>query len=424
MLPWRRWSRVPSDAIRVLLFLLPAALAAGCGGDKPLRFEAGALGAVEVGAGEAVQVRTMLPVTGLRDVSESIQKAIELAVEDFGPIHGHSVSLGQPVDTMCSKEGGGEGARRIAADHQVVGIIGPACSGASVGASPVLGAAGMVTISPASASPDLTSDLAGNPGPDYHPGFFRVYSNGLYQAWAVARFAHDELGLRRMGTVHDGDSFTHGLAASFASAFDALGGEVAAIASVGKGDTDMSAVLADFVDVGPDGIFLPLFAAEGYHFVTQARQLDGLKETTLIASSATSTREFLEKPESEGVYLSGHESHFGDNANQVTGKDPDALSAEYRAAVDANFFFHAYDAATLLLSAVESVAVEEAGRLFIDRSALREKIGGTVGFRGIVGELTCDQFGDCGTGRVNIHFHADSGITDVAQLPVVYRYSP
>ena len=34
------------------------------------------------------------------------------------------------------------------------------------------------------------------------------------------------------------------------------------------------------------------------------------------------------------------------------------------------------------------------------------------------------EFGDCGTGRVNIHFHADSKITAVAQLPVIYRYAP
>ena len=54
--------------------------------------------------------------------------------------------------------------KRMAVPHQ-----------APVGASPVLSAAGLVMISPANASPDLTSDLAGNPGPDYHPGYFRYH---------------------------------------------------------------------------------------------------------------------------------------------------------------------------------------------------------------------------------------------------------
>ena len=411
-------------AKRVFHIALLAALAAGCGEDKPLGFEAGPLGAVEVDADAAVQVRSMLPLTGLHSISESIQKAIELAIEDYGPIHGRAVALGQPVDTMCSSDGGSEGARQIAADPQVVGVIGPACSEASVGASPVLSAAGLAMISPANASPDLTSDLAGNRGPDYHPGYFRVYSNGLYQAQAVAHFAYDELGLRRMATIHDGDSVTHGLATAFANAFSALGGEGVAIATVSKGDTDMSAALADFAAAEPDGIFLPLFAAEGYHLVSQAKEFDGLGEVTLIAGSSTSTQEFLGQPESEGVYLSGHDSHFGTNVNQVTGKDVSALSAEYQAATDANFFFHAYDATTLLLSAIESVAVEEGGKLYIDRVALREEIAATTGFQGIIGTLTCDEFGDCGTGRVNIYYHADSNITDVAQLPVEYQFAP
>ena len=185
-----------------------------------------------------------------------------------------------------------------------------------------------------------------------------------------------------MATIHDGDSFTHGLATAFTNAFNALGGEVAAIAAVNKDDTDMSAVLADFAAAEPDGIFLPLFADAGYHFVSQAKAFDGLEEITLIASSAAITREFLGKPESEGVYLSGHDSNFGTNANQATGKDASALSAEHQAATDANFFFHAYDATTLLLSAIESVAVEEGGKLHIDRVALREAIAATTDFQG------------------------------------------
>ena len=197
-------------ANRVFHVALLAALAVGCGEDKSLGFEAGPLGAVEIDASAAVQVRSMLPLTptSLLNAAESMQKAIELASEDYGLIRGRAVSLGQPVDTMCSSDGGGEGARQIVADPQVVGVIGPACSGASVGASPVLSTAGLAMISPANASPDLTSDLAGNQGPDYHPGYFRVYSNGLYQAQAVAHFAYNELGLAADGD-HSRWRFVH-----------------------------------------------------------------------------------------------------------------------------------------------------------------------------------------------------------------------
>ena len=67
-------------------------------------------------------------------------------------------------------------------------------------------------------APVLTSDLAGTAGADHHPGYFRVSSNDLYGAVAVADFAYGELGLRRMAAVHDGDPYTTALVSAFGAA--------------------------------------------------------------------------------------------------------------------------------------------------------------------------------------------------------------
>ena len=88
------------------------------------------------------------------------------------------------------------------------------------------------------------------------------------------------------------------------------------------------------------------------------------------------------------------------------------------------YWAHAYDATTVLLSAIKSVAVEQDGKLHINRAALRMKIGAMTGFQGIIGAISCDDFGDCGTGRINIYHHTDTSITDTAQLPVVYQFAP
>ena len=76
----------------------------------------------------------------------------------------------------------------------------------------------------------------------------------------------------------------------------------------------------------------------------------------------------------------------------------------------------------LLLSAIESVGEVKDGKLYVDRAALRQEIAATDGFQGLLGTLFCDDFGDCGTGRINIYHHTDPDITDPAQLPVVYRF--
>ena len=385
-------------------------------------------GTVEVGAGEAVQIRSLLSLTGASSLGASLRYGSELAVRDYGDIHRHAIELGDPVDSGCAPEGGREGAQQIAADPRVIGVIGTSCSAAAVAASPLLSTAGLVMVSPSNTSPVLTSDLAGNAGSDYHPGYYRVANNDLYGAVAVADYAYGELGLRRMAAVHDGDPYTTALVSAFGAAFRNRGGEVVATAGIEKGDTDMTPLLAEFAAAGPDGLFFPLFVAEGSAFAQQARAFDGLKEATLITGAAMLVSEFLGARHSEGIYFAGPESAHGASVNVATGKDAAAVLAEFHAtygeAPTSLYWAYAYDATTLLLSAIESAAVAAGGKLSLDRAALRAALTATQGYRGITGVLSCDAFGDCGTGRINIYDHRDSRITDAAQLPVVYRFSP
>ena len=383
---------------------------------------------VAVGEGEAVQIRSLLSHTVVPGLAEGSRYAAELAVQDFGMIHGHAVELGESIDTGCGPEGGRAGAEQIIADPQVVGVIGTNCSGAAVAASPLLSEAGLVMISPSNTSPVLTSDLAGNVSPNYHPGYFRTSNNDLYEANAVADFAYGELGLRRLVAIDDGDPYTMGLTIAFGNAFRALGGEVAVTDRIEKGVTDMTAILTEFAAAGPDGIYFPLFDIEGAPFAEQARKFDGLKDATLITSSALLLTEFLAMPQSEGIYFAGPEPVNGSNVNAATGKSVDevlaAFAATYGGSPNTPYWAHSYDATTLLLNAIEIVAGEDDGKLYVDRAALRRELRATTGFQGLLGTLSCDEFGDCGTGRINIYHHTDTSITDPAQLPVVYRFTP
>ena len=240
------------NAIVGFRFVLLAGLMTACGKDEPVgSFEAGPLGAVEVGEGEGVQIRSLLAHTGVPSLAEWSRYSIELAVQDFGTIHGHEIELGEAIDSMCSPEGGRASAEQVIADPMVLAVIGTSCSAAAVAASPLLSAAGRVMISPSNTSPALTSDLAGTASPDYHPGYFRTANNDLYQGQAVADFAYGELGLRRMVSIDDGDPYTMGLTVAFGHEFRALGGEVAVTARIEKGDRDMTDVLAEFAAAAP-----------------------------------------------------------------------------------------------------------------------------------------------------------------------------
>ncbi len=415
------WSSIPINGGYDVMLDLPIGGSARVTGSSPR-------GVVTIGEGEAVHIRSLLTHAIEGWLGDPSRNAVELAVQDYGMIHGHEVELGEPIDGMCGPEGGRAGAEQIVADPRVLGVIGTSCSGAAVAASPAISEAGLVMISPSNTSPRLTSDLAGNASPDYHPGYFRVAINDLYQARAVADFAYNELGLRRMVALHDGDPYTTALVSAFGDAFVAVGGEVPVSTGIEKGQSDMTSVLTEFGEAGPDGIFFPLFFLAGAPFARQAREFDGLEGVTLITGAALLGSEFLALPQSEGVYAAGPEADLGTNVNGVTGKSVDEVLAAYEAAYGGfpgtPYWAHAYDATTLLLSAIESVAIQDGGKLIVNRNALRTELHATSGFEGLIGALSSDEFGDCGTGRINIYHHTDTSVTDPAQLPVVYRFVP
>ena len=410
--------------------LAAVVLTAGCTETettRPTRFEPGPLGAVTLEADEPIRIRTLLSATVAPTLGAVSQHGAEFAVEDMGLIHGRRVRLGDPVDTSCSPAGGRAGAGGIVGDPQVAGVIGTNCSAAAVAASPVISEAGLLMISPSNTSPRLTSDLSGNANPDHHPGYFRVSSNDLHQARALSDFVYNELELRSVATLHDGDAYTSALVEAFADAFAEVGGEVPVQAEIAKGETDMTEVLTEFAAVGPDAVFFPLFVNEGTAFAAQARAFDGLEGTTLISAAALLVSSFLSTPQSEGMYFAGPEADFSSNTNELTGRSGqqvlDAFADRHGGFPESPYWAHAYDATTMLLAAIRSVAVEVEDRLYIDRARLRRAVRATD-ISGLVGTASCDDFGDCGTGRMNIYHHTDTSITDVSRLRVVYVYSP
>ncbi len=409
------------------LCLALAVLACGDGGGDELTFTAGPLGAVELSPGDPIEIRSLNSISGeVASLGTPNQRGVELAVSDYGSVAGRAVSL-QKLDDLCSSDGGRAGAQTIVADQRVLGVIGTTCSVAAVAASPLISEAGMVMIAPSNTSPVLTSDMAGTPGSSYHPGYFRTSHNDAVQGRALAHFVREELGFTRAAAIHDGDPYTESLTLAFGQAFEDLGGELTALVAVNKGDTDMTEALAEVSDTRPEALFFPLFMPEGWFVVQQVASVAGLGGVTLIVSAALLADNFMEMPESEGVYISGPDLRFGANRNRITGRTAEGLLAEYVSvygeAPSAGYWGHAYDATTLLLRAIEEVAVEIEGTLYIDRQALRDELHRSS-FDGIIGKVTCDQYGDCGTQRISVIRNTDPRNVEIGKNNVVFGFAP
>ena len=390
----------------------------------------GSLGVVTVEPGDAIQIRSLEAITG--DVAFfglPIDRATQIAVDDYGQIHGFDVDTGTSLDDLCSNDGGQAAAQIIVADEDVVGVIGTSCSGAAVAAAPLITDAGMVLISGGNTSPALTSDLAGTAGPNYSVGYYRTAHNDLYQGAAMAKFVFGELGISEAAAIHDGDPYTQGLAQAFADAFEAEGGTITGFSAVNKDDTDMVPVLTEIAAGSPGALFFPIFQPAGDFVADQAPGVSGLEETVLLAADGLLNTNYLSLPQTRGMYFSGPDQRFGENVNESTGKTAVDFLATYEAAYGeapaAPFWAHGYDATVLLLDAIKAASWVEDGNLMIDRQGIRDYLNSVQGFQGLIGTINCDDFGDCGAARITVvqniggEENAETSLNNV-----VFSYAP
>ena len=400
---------------------------------------AGSLGYVRVEAGEDIQIRSLNAISGdvaflgipnersIRFIAEGVSNQ---SSGQFGRIKGFGISLGTGLDDLCSADGGAAAAQMIVADEQVVGVVGTSCSGAAAAAAPLISAAGMVMVSPSNTSPSLTSDLAGTAGSNNYPGYYRTAHNDLFQGAAAAGFAVDVLGVSTAAAIHDGDPYTQGLARAFADAFEALGGTITTFTAVNKGDTDMVPVLTEVASGSPEMLFFPIFQPEGDFIVQQVRGVAGMETIILMAADGLMVSNFMEIPESEGLYFSGPDLRYGNNRNQslIGGSVEGFLSGYeivYGEKPSAAFWAHSVDATTLLLEAIDAAShLDEDGTLVIDRAGVREFLSNVRDYQGFTGLLSCDEFGDCGSQKITVIGHADSSDVDGSLANVIYEYSP
>lgn len=362
------------------------------------------LGCVTVKAGEPIQLAYAMVISGPDEtLGIDSRNGVEIAISDKGKVLGHDVQLiGE--DDGCSAEGGQAAGTKLAANPQIVGVIGTSCSSAARVAVPLLSKAGFVIVSASNTAPDLTEP--GNP--NQHPGYLRTAHNDTVQGAAAARFAFEYLKVTKAATIHDGSIYADKLQEVFANEFVKLGGTITAQEAVDPNQTDMKSVLTSIATGGPEIIYHPIFIKAGSLIIRQARETAGLENTYLMGADGMFSPDVMEGAGDavDGFFVSSPDfTQFGS-------KYADEFVPQYRTRYGSEpvsiFHAHAYDAAMMIFAAIEKVAVQAAdGTLYIPRQALRDALYATANFPGLTGNLTCTATGDCADPKI-----------------AVYRYSP
>jgi len=384
------------------------------------------IGCVTVKPDEPIKLSVIQALTGKAAFAGLPQThGIELALaEHDNKLLGHPVEL-HYEDDQCSTESGANAALKVVADPEIVAIIGTTCSSSAAGASKVMSENGLVMVSGVNTGYSLTA-IGNEKGTDWQPGYFRTIYNGVEVGQATAAFVFQELGLTQAVIISnsDLDSYTSGLTNMFEQTFVELGGEIVLEALIDRDDTDMEPILTAIADTNVKVIFMPLDIAEVTSVIQQAKEMGMLEDMTLIGGDSWLYDTIIEVIEvnEANIYIVGPSTLGGAEIDKLAAQ----YETEYNEPPPSSFYNYAYDATNLLLTAIETVAVQEAdGTLHIGRQALRDTLYSMADVEGITGKLNCNQFGDCANAKFDVMQLKDpsTGVAGV-KSNVIYTYEP
>ncbi|PWC53340.1 ABC transporter substrate-binding protein [Azospirillum sp. TSO22-1] len=276
------------------------------------------------------------------------QKGFELALDEVngaGGIGGRPLKL-QFEDSQSDPRQSVAIARKFVADPAIVVELGDFSSAASMAASPVYQAAGLVQFGFTNSHPDFTK------GGDF------TWSNAPNQADempVLADYAVGALGFKRVAVLYINSDWGRTSKDLFAKAATERGAAVVAAEGYLADEKDFRSALVRVRDAAPDGIVLVSYYADGAQIARQLRSV-GLKQPVVAAGSVYSPK-FLELGGEavEGVHTTT--PFFPDDPRPVVQRFVKSYTAKYGVQPDA-YSSRAYDALILIAEVLKQYGTE------------------------------------------------------------------
>lgn len=248
------------------------------------------------------------------------------------------------ADDGCEGAGGatttGASAAQSLIDAGVWGVVGGACSSASMSANAVLSAAGIPMISYASTSAVLSDAVS-------YPDFFRVVPSDSGQAAALKDIMmHNNEVMTANGgvaVIAASDDYTASLADGFTEEWIAAGGEICTRNDYTRPVSDYSLVAAPVIDNACGSVALFAYNADGAGVITElktqnfAGQIYGTDGIASVTTAASMQDDLLDGVISTNVYQGGD----GEVAAALQSLWPASLPM-------GQFAMHAFDAYTIM----------------------------------------------------------------------------
>jgi branched-chain amino acid transport system substrate-binding protein len=284
--------------------------------------------------------------------------------------------------------------RKMVVDPSVVAAIGPMASGSGKAMAPLLSQGNLATVTPSSTNPDLTDPkFAAQYRPQGLPIYFRTVTTDTYQGPNMANFMANQLGVKSVFVIDDTGAYGVGLADAFQAHAAKRGITVLGRDRVDPLQTDYRPLLTKIRSLDAKSIYCGSSALAGVKLVKQSYDIipdvlkaggDGMHQKSILAGAGF--------PAAQGWYSTIAAPHMLDDAKLTP------WMATYRkrwGTAPSDYAITAYDAALVVLAAIETVAKSGAP---VSRTAVRDAIqAGKV--ETLQGTVSFDANGDL-TSRV------------------------
>lgn len=327
--------------------------------------------------GEPIRMAALYSLTGgLSSLDGPSLKGAQLHVEQ---INAEGGLLGQPVelvvfDTRTDQQVTATAAQEAVSSGVVAGF-GQSDTTFVMAAAPTFQEAGIPFVTSGATHPMLPTWVGDN--------MFMTAFGDDDQSYAIADYAYDTLGLRRVYVWTDNSmDFTRALTQFFSERFKERGGEIVSEDFFMMGDTDFSAQIARLADVQPppDGVFVSAIPSEAGLSVRQIREA-GIN-MPILSGDGFDTQLVAEVPGPElanDVYFSTH-TYLADDRPEVQ-EFIDAYTEHHGAPPENSFAPLGYDAVGLIANAIEQAGSAEP-------AAIREALAATRDYPAVTGAIS------------------------------------
>jgi len=359
--------------------------------------------------GDVIKIGVIAALNGdQKPWGEDSVKGVQMAVDEFnaaGGLDGKKVQL-IIEDTASRPEVGKTATEKLVTEDKVVAVIGEIASGTTQPAAQVCFQYGVPIISPGSTRVDITN-IGDN--------VFRVCFTDNFQGAAMAKFAYEDLGLRRIAILTDKKQpYSTGLSDVFRQAFTDFGGEVVDEQFYESGTQDFKPQLTNISAKNPDGLFCSGYFNEVGPIARQ-KEIVGLNVPMLGGDGWDSAE--LVNSGGRGIiggYWSNHYSNYEERPqvqNFVSafknrfGSPPATAMAPL-----------GYDAALVLLDALKRAES-------LDSKAITKAIAETAGLDAVSGSITIGPDGNAEKSILVLQVTAEARDMPVKRIEF-FRFEP